>query len=72
MENAVYKHRLDALRGELEKMGVDGFIVPRADEYQGEYVPASSDRLRFLTGFTGSAGYAVALKNFAGVFSDGR
>ncbi len=72
MENAVYKDRLNALRGELDKMGVDGFIVPRADEYQGEYVPASSDRLRFLTGFTGSAGYAVALKNFAGVFSDGR
>src|SRR5690606_25559882 len=42
------------------------------DEYQGEYVPASADRLRWITGFTGSAGFSIVLKDKAGVFSDGR
>ena len=53
--------RLAALRAELKRQGLDGFVVPRADEYQGEYVPARADRLAYLTGFTGSAGAAVAL-----------
>src|SRR5579863_1203484 len=63
---------LSLLRAELKKRGLDGFIVPRADEHQGEYVPASAARLAFLTGFTGSAGAAVALADKAAVFVDGR
>ena len=63
---------LTALRAELERQGLDGFIVPRADEHLGEYVPASAERLAFLTGFTGSAGLAVVLADKAAVFTDGR
>jgi len=64
--------RLAALRAELKKRGLDGFIVPRADEYQGEYVPPRADRLAYLTGFTGSAGAAVVLLDKAAIFTDGR
>lgn len=53
--------RIAALRGALKNAGLDGFIVPRADEHQGEYVPASAERLAWLTGFTGSAGTAIIL-----------
>lgn len=52
--------------------GVDGFIVPRADEWQGEFVAAYAERLAWLTGFTGSAGLAVVLVDKAAVMSDGR
>ncbi|MEK9673368.1 MAG: aminopeptidase P family protein [Rhodospirillaceae bacterium] len=64
--------RLKRLRAELTARGLDGFIVPRADEHQGEYVAGRSERLAWLTGFTGSAGLAVVLKNKAAVFVDGR
>jgi Xaa-Pro aminopeptidase len=64
--------RLAALREELRRQGLDGFIVPRADEYQNEYVPPSSERLAWLTGFTGSWGMAVALLDDAAIFVDGR
>ncbi|HYZ21380.1 MAG TPA: aminopeptidase P family protein [Rhodopila sp.] len=63
---------LSALRRELSRRGVDGFIVPRADEHLGEYVPASAERLAWLTGFTGSAGLAVVLPETGAVFTDGR
>jgi Xaa-Pro aminopeptidase len=63
---------LTALRQELLRQGLDGFIVPRADEHLGEYVPASAERLAWLTGFTGSAGVAVVLPTTAAVFTDGR
>jgi Xaa-Pro aminopeptidase len=63
---------LSALRQELARQGLDGFIVPRADEHLGEYVPASAERLAWLTGFTGSAGLAVVLAGTAAVFTDGR
>lgn len=63
---------LPALRAELTRLGLHGFIVPRADEHLGEYVPASAERLTFLTGFTGSAGLAVVLADKAAVFTDGR
>jgi Xaa-Pro aminopeptidase len=53
--------RVALLREELKRQGLDGFIVPRADEHQGEYVPARGQRLAWLTGFTGSAGAAVVL-----------
>ena len=47
--------RIARLREELARRGFDGFIVPRADEHQSEYVPANAERLAWLTGFTGSA-----------------
>ncbi|MCW3477611.1 aminopeptidase P family protein [Limobrevibacterium gyesilva] len=64
-------HLVD-LRAELARQGLGGFIVPRADEHLGEYVPAGAERLRWLTGFTGSAGLAVVLADRAAVFTDGR
>jgi Xaa-Pro aminopeptidase len=64
--------RLAALRGELARRGIDGFVVPRADEHQGEYVPRRSQRLAWLTGFRGSAGLAVVLADQAAIFVDGR
>ena len=64
--------RLRLLRTRLAADGLDGFIVPRADEHQGEYVPMCGQRLAWLTGFTGSAGMAVVLKGRAAVFVDGR
>ena len=64
--------RLAALRAELKRRGLDGFIVPRADEHQGEYVPRAAQRLAWLTGFTGSAGWAVVLADKAAIFIDGR
>ncbi|MDG2479611.1 MAG: aminopeptidase P family protein, partial [Alphaproteobacteria bacterium] len=64
--------RLKALRRELAVRGLDGFIIPRADEHQGESVPARSDRLLWLTGFNGSAGVAVVLADKASIFIDGR
>ncbi|MHB2017836.1 MAG: aminopeptidase P family protein [Candidatus Xenobia bacterium] len=64
--------RLDALRSEMRRLNLQGFIVPRADEHQGEYIPPSAARLAWITGFTGSAGAAVILENQAAVFVDGR
>ena len=64
--------RLAALRAELLRRGLDGFLVPRSDEHLGEYVPARADRLRWLTGFSGSAGLAVVLADVAAAFTDGR
>ena len=64
--------RADALRAAFDALGIDGFLVPRADEYQGEYVPASAERLAWLTGFTGSAGVALVMRGQAVVFVDGR
>ena len=64
--------RLAALRKELATEGLDGFLIPRADAHQGEYVAARDERLAWLTGFTGSAGFCAALRDIAGVFIDGR
>lgn len=64
--------RLDALRAQMKSEGLDGFLVPRADAHQGEYVSAHDERLSWLTGFTGSAGFCAALTHKAGVFIDGR
>jgi Xaa-Pro aminopeptidase len=63
---------LRMLRQELTRQRLDGFIVPRADEHLGEYVPAAAERLAWLSGFTGSAGVAVVLADCAAVFTDGR
>ncbi len=64
--------RLAALREELAREGLQGFLVPRADAHQGEYVAPRDERLSWLTGFTGSAGFCAALTDVAGVFIDGR
>ncbi|MFC3208441.1 aminopeptidase P family protein [Aquamicrobium soli] len=69
---SVGKPRVAKLREWLAGQGLDGFIVPRADEHQGEYVPARAARLKWLTGFSGSAGVAIVLKDRAFVFVDGR
>lgn len=64
--------RLAALRNEIAREGLDGFLIPRADAHQGEYVAPRDERLAWLTGFTGSAGFCAVLTNVAGVFIDGR
>jgi len=64
--------RLAALREELARRKLTGFVIPRADQQQNEYVPPSEERLAWLTGFTGSAGLAVVLTHEAAVFVDGR
>ncbi|WP_269930379.1 aminopeptidase P family protein [Aminobacter sp. HY435] len=69
---SVGKPRVALLRQWLLENGLDGFVVPRADEHQGEYVAPRSNRLRWLTGFSGSAGVAIVLAKSAYVFVDGR
>ena len=64
--------RLAALRARLKELGLDGFLIPRADVHQGEYVALRDERLQWLTGFTGSAGFCIVLPGVAGVFIDGR
>jgi len=71
-ERAHSAPRIAALRGELKRLGLDGFVVPRADRQQNEYLPASEERLAWLTGFTGSAGLAIVLAERAVLFVDGR
>jgi Xaa-Pro aminopeptidase len=63
---------LATLRHSLLGLGVDGVLIPRSDEFLGEYVPPSSERLAWLTGFTGSAGMAIILADRAVIFTDGR
>ena len=64
--------RIARLRADLDRQGLDGFLVPRADRQQNEYVPDSEERLAWLTGFTGSAGLALISKTRAVIFVDGR
>lgn len=64
--------RLAALRDRLAAEGLAGFLIPRADAHQGEYVAPRDERLQWLTGFTGSAGFCIVLPATAGVFIDGR
>ncbi|MFQ5984865.1 MAG: aminopeptidase P family protein [Alphaproteobacteria bacterium] len=64
--------RLAALRAELARRGLDGFVVPLTDEHHGEFIPRRARRLSWLTGFAGSAGVAVVLRKAAAVFVDGR
>src|SRR4051794_25874305 len=71
-ERAASAPRVAALRTELARRGLTGWVVPRADRHQNEYVPASEERLAWLTGFTGSAGSAIVLLERAAVFADGR
>ncbi len=60
------------IRKAMAEQGLDGLLVPHEDEHQNEYLPAANDRLAWATGFTGSAGAAVILKDKAAVFVDGR
>jgi Xaa-Pro aminopeptidase len=60
------------IRRAMAEQGLDGFLVPHEDEHQNEYLPAANDRLAWATGFTGSAGAAVILKDKAAIFVDGR
>ncbi len=64
--------RVANLRSELIRNGFDGFLVPRSDEHQGEYVPAYAERLQWLTGFSGSAGLAILTRDAGAIFVDGR
>ena len=64
--------RIAALRAALKQQGLDGFVVPRADRHQNEYVPANEERIAYLTGFTGSAGFLLVLADKAVLFTDGR
>ncbi|AKH43108.1 Xaa-Pro aminopeptidase [Altererythrobacter atlanticus] len=67
-----HEARLDALRQELARRGLDGFVIPISDEHVSEYVGNYAQRLAWLTGFGGSAGSAAVLKNKAAIFVDGR
>jgi len=71
-ERAQSAGRVGALRAELKRRGLDGFMVPRADRQQNEYLPPGHERLAWLTGFTGSAGFAIVLAERAVLFVDGR
>jgi Xaa-Pro aminopeptidase len=71
-DRAATAARVAALRTELARRNLAGFIVPRADRHQNEYVPPSDERLAWLTGFSGSAGLAIVLSDRAALFVDGR
>jgi Xaa-Pro aminopeptidase len=64
--------RLRALRATMSELDLDAWVIPRADEYLGEYIPAHNERLRWISGFTGSAGVVVVLADRAAIFVDGR
>ncbi len=64
--------RLARLRAEMAREGLAGYLVPRADMFRGEYVAPCDERLAWLTGFTGSAGFCAVTGERAGVFVDGR
>ncbi|MGB0720230.1 MAG: aminopeptidase P family protein [Bdellovibrionales bacterium] len=67
-----YQDRLTALRAAMRDVGVNGYIIPRADEFQGEFVASYAERLKWLTGFTGSGGAALVLEDTAFALTDGR
>ena len=69
---STYEARLHALREQMQKDGLDGFVVPICDEHMSEYVGEYAQRLSWLTGFGGSAGSAIVLKDKAAMFIDGR
>ena len=66
------KNKLFKLRKEFNAHNIDGYIIPKNDEFFGEYVVPRNDRLKYLTGFSGSAGQALILKKKAFLFVDGR
>ncbi len=66
------RKNLPKLRAQMETLGLDAFLVPHEDEYQNEYLPDCNERLMWVSGFTGSAGAAIILKDAAIMFVDGR
>ncbi|WP_119392550.1 aminopeptidase P family protein [Taklimakanibacter lacteus] len=71
-EGHLSPERVTRLREELNRRHLDGFIIPRQDEFQGEYVAPYAERLRWLTGFAGSWGLAILMKDRGAIFVDGR
>lgn len=67
-----HNRKLYDLRSKFQELELDGYIIPRSDEYLGEYVPTCAERLAWISGFTGSAGLAIVLSDRACIFSDGR
>ena len=67
-----FEKRLSNLRTQMKLKGLDGYLVPRADFFQGEYVAPQDERLAFLTGFSGSAGFCCVFMKKAAIFIDGR
>lgn len=72
METLPHAERLNELRGAIATQNLDGFLLPRSDEYQSEYLPPSAERMEWLTGFTGSWGFVAVLEDKAAAFIDGR
>lgn len=64
--------RLAAIRDEMSRLELDALVVPRADEYLGEYIPERNERMRWISGFTGSAGVVIVFQERAAIFVDGR
>ncbi|MAE52200.1 MAG: Xaa-Pro aminopeptidase [Micavibrio sp.] len=71
-KNSTTAEKLGSLRQQFNTIGVDGFLIPRADEHQGEYVADYANRMSWISGFTGSAGTAIVLRDKAVVMTDGR
>ena len=67
-----FADRLACVRQQMKARGLDALIVPRADEYLGEYIPERNERLRWISGFTGSAGVVIVFAERAAIFVDGR
>lgn len=72
MDTPQIRARLGAVRCAMHRAGIDALIVPRADEYLGEYLPPHNERLRWISGFSGSAGIVIVLHDSAAIFVDGR
>ena len=72
MTSTTPSEKLASLRALLTQRGLDGWYAGREDMFQGEEVPAREERLAFISGFTGSAGFGLILPNDAALFSDGR
>ena len=66
------RERIAGIRQKMQALGLDAYVVPRSDEFQGEYVAPASERLRWLTGFSGSAGLCIVTRDQAALFTDGR
>ena len=65
-------NKLKKLRKIFKIFKLDGYIVPKNDEFFGEYVDKGQDRLKYISSFSGSAGYAIILRNYSYLFVDGR
>jgi len=72
MSSSLYTERLTSLRAAIKQRGLDGYLIPMADEYQNEYVPPCARRVEFMTGFTGSAAFLIILADRALFFTDSR